>query len=116
MIGFTWAGEERRYVRRESRKVLATYHEVRAQEPALTGKQLYEKVVAKLTGATADAAKALVRAAEQSFAQWPSERELTFRDVAHYLCFESFSQAHDNRDWTRTLLSKVVDAEIPKGL
>jgi hypothetical protein len=65
---------------------------------------------------SAGAAKALVRAAERSFTEWPSERELTFRDVAHYLCFESLSRTHENRNWTRTLLRDVVDSEIPKDL
>ena len=116
VLSFMWAAEERRHVRRESRKVLAMYRAVRAQHPAVTGIALYEKIVAMLTGASADAARGLVRAAEQSFCEWPSERELTFRDVVHYLCFESFSQSHDDRSWTRTLLREVVDSEIPKEL
>jgi hypothetical protein len=116
VLSFMWAAEEKRYVRRESRKALAMYRVVRAQHPAFTGTALYEQVVAKSTGVSADAARGLVRAAEQSFCEWPRERELTFRDVVHYLCFESFSQSHDDRNWTRTLLREVVDSEIPKDL
>jgi hypothetical protein len=61
-------------------------------------------------------ARAVVRAAEQSFAEWPSPRELTFRDVAHYLCFESLCRSRKNRKWTAEVLSEVVDSEIPVGL
>ena len=116
VLSFMWLGEEKRYVRRESRKALATYRDVRMQHSAVTRTALYVKIVARLTGASADGARALVRAAERSFTEWPIERELTFRDVVHYLCFERFSQSHDNRNWTRTSLRKVVDSEIPKDL
>jgi hypothetical protein len=116
VLSFMWAAEERRYARRESRKVLAMYRVVRAQHPAVTGIALYEKIVATLTGTSADAARGLVRAAEKSFCEWPCERDLTFRDVVHYLCFEGFSQSHGDRSWTRTLLREVVDKEIPKNL
>jgi len=116
IFSFMWLGEEKRYVRRESRKALATYRDVRTQRSTVQGMELYEEVVARLTGASADAAHALVRAAEQSFAEWPVERDLTFRDVVHYLCFQRFCASHDNRDWMRTSLREVVEAEIPKGL
>jgi hypothetical protein len=107
---------ERRYVRRESANALAMYNLVRAENPGLTGSALYEKVIIRLTGADAEASRALVRAAEQSFAEWPKTRELTFRDVAHYLCFQRISETHGNRNWTRTLLSEVVDSVIPEDL
>jgi hypothetical protein len=116
VLSFLWAAEERRYVRRESRKVLATYHAVRTQHPAVTGTALYEEVVAMMTGVSSDAARGIVRAAEKSFCEWPCDRDLTLRDVVHYLCFEGFSKSHDERNWTRTLLREVVDKEIPKGL
>ena len=92
------------------------YHTVRAQNPHLTGAKLYEKVVVNLTGVDAEAAQAFVRAAEQSFTEWPSERGLTFRDVVHYLCFEGFTQSHDNRGWTRSSLRQVADSVIPSDL
>jgi hypothetical protein len=116
ILDYLWAGEEKRFTRRESKIVLATYHAVRAQHPELAGPALYEMVVAHQTGVSAEAAKALVRAAEQSFADWPKERPLTFRDVVHYLCFESFVKSHDKNEWTRTSLGDIVDSVIPDGL
>ena len=92
------------------------YHTVRAQNPQLTGTKLYEKVVVSLTGMDAEAAQALVRAAEQSFAEWPLVRELTFRDVVHYLCFEGFIRSHNGRRWTRSSMREVAEAVIPNDL
>ena len=91
------------------------YRKVRAQHPGLTGIALYEKVVSSLPGVSAEAAQTLVRAAEQTFAEWPEERELTFRDVVHYLCFDRFPQFH-NRNWTRTSLRGAVESVIPEDL
>ena len=108
--------EERRYAKRESLKALAMYHAMREQHPELTGIALYEKIVASLTGADAEAAHALVQAAEQSFAEWPSDRGLTFRDVVHYLCFDGYTKSHDDLGWTRTSMRKVANAVIPKDL
>ncbi len=112
--------EERYYARRESRKVLAMYHVMRAEHPELTGTELYQTIVASLTRSDADvanvAAQAIVRAAGQSFAAWPSERALTFRDVVHYLCFECFTRSRHNKGWTLTSIREVVDSVIPKDL
>jgi hypothetical protein len=116
ILSFLWLGEEKRYVRRECKKALQTYHDLRAQHSAIKGLALYEQVVVRLTGASADAAKALVRAAECTFAEWPVERDLIFRDVVHYLCFKQFCQSHGDRGWMRTSLRQVVDAEIPRNL
>ena len=115
-MGFAIEIEERRYTKRESRKALAIYHAVHAQHPELTGIALYEKIAESLAEVGAEAAHALVRAAEQSFAEWPSDRDLTFRDVVHYLCFDGFSRSHDDRGWTLTSLREVADSVIPKDL
>lgn len=109
-------GEERRYAKRESMKALAMYHAVREQHPELTGIALYEKIVVSVSGMDAEAAHALVRAAEQSFTEWPIDRGLAFRDVVHYLCFDGFTRSHDDRGWTRTSMREVSDSVIPKDL
>lgn len=87
LLGFIRTSEERHYAKSESRKAPAMYHTVRAQYPELIETKLYAKIVVSLTGADAAATRALVRAAEQSLAEWPRDRGLTFRDVVHYLCF-----------------------------
>jgi transcriptional regulator with XRE-family HTH domain len=115
-LGFAIEMEERRYAKRESRRALAIYDAVHAQHPELTGIALYEKITESLAEVGAEAAHALVRAAEQSFAEWPNDRELTFRDVVHYLCFDGFSRSHDGRGWTLTSLGEIADSVIPKDL
>ena len=115
-VGFICKREERHYAMRESRKALAMYHAVHAQHPELAGVRLYERIVMSLAGVDAEAARALIRAAEQSFAAWPNDRDLTFRDVVHYLCFAGFTRTHNDRGWTRTSLGEVADSVIPKDL
>ena len=115
-LGYIWTREERHFARRLSRRALATYHVVRAQHAELTGLALYEKIVEALAGVGAEAAGALIRAAERCFTGWPSVRGLTFRDVVHYLCFDGFTRSHGDRGWTRTSLRKVVDSVIPQDL
>ena len=92
------------------------YHAVRARHPELAGMALYEQIVVSLAGVTAEAAHALVRAAEQSFTGWPSDRALSFRDVVHYLCFDGFARSHNDRGWTRTSFRRIADSVIPKEL
>lgn len=116
ILGFILTRQERHYAKAESGRALAMYHTVREQYPGLSGIALYERIVANLTGVNAEAAQALVRAAEQSFTEWPSDRGLTFRDVVHYLCFDGFTRSHNDRGWTRTSLREVADSVIPKDL
>ena len=115
-LGFMRTREERRYARRESTNALAIYHSVRALHPELAGIALYETIVVKLAGVDSENAQALVRAAAQSSLGWPSVRELTLRDVVHYVCFTGFTRTHNDRGWTRTSLREVVDSVIPGDL
>jgi hypothetical protein len=113
---FMWKREEKHYAKRESGKALAMYHTVHSQHPELSGMALYERIVASLAGVDAQEAHSLVRAAEQSIAGWPEDRDLTFRDVVHYLMFRSFTRSHNDRGWTRTSFREVADSVIPKDL
>lgn len=116
VLSFIWTREERQYAKIESRKALAMYHTVRAQHPELTGTKLYEKIITLLTGVDAEQAQALIRAAEQSFTEWPNDRRLTFRDIVHYLCFYGFTRSHNDRGWTSASLREISDSVIPKDL
>ena len=54
--------------------------------------------------------------AEQSFAAWPSQRDLTFADVVHYLAVEEFFASHGEAHWTQAHMGRMVAARIPNGL
>jgi len=107
--------EERRYARRASVKALETYHQVHARHPELSGKALYGEVIVS-EGLDADAAHALIRSAEQSFTEWPIERDLRFQDVVHYMVYEAYMREYRSRHWTLADIGQVVSSVIPPEL
>ncbi|HZF16100.1 MAG TPA: hypothetical protein VE046_09185 [Steroidobacteraceae bacterium] len=107
---------EARFARHAGRGVLKVYWQVRASCPELTGHALYAQVVAKRSGIAPEAARAIVLKAEQSFAEWPKERELSFRDVVAYLVFAEFVRAHPERKGVQADMRRVVAKIIPGNL
>src|ERR1700751_3073262 len=84
------ARTERRYAERASAQLLELYRRARHEHPELLRRALYRNIVAQRLGPEARRADELVRRAEQSFADWPADRELKFRDVVHYLIFDEY--------------------------
>lgn len=107
---------ERRYARRASRGVLDIYWQVRGAHPELTGKALYTEVVATHSRTDQKAAGAIVLKAEQSFAEWPKQRDLMFRDVVAYLVFDEFMRSHPSSHGTRADMRRVAAKIIPSNL
>ncbi len=107
---------EKRYARRASRSVLDVYWQVRAAHPELSGKALYTEVIATHSHTDQEAARAIVLKAEQSFAEWPNQRDLTFRDVVAYLVFDEFMRLHPSRHGTRADMRRVAAKIIPANL
>jgi hypothetical protein len=107
---------ERQIARTASVESLKIYREVAATQPDLTGLARYEEVVARLKSVDAASARRVIRSAEDSFASWPVERPLKFRDVVEYLvvseCLESIPDALG----TRSKLSTIVASMIPDYL
>lgn len=60
----------------------------------------------------------LVRRAEESFADWPAERAVRFRDVVHYLIFDEYLHQGQGkaREATKTNMGAVVARVIPEEL
>lgn len=113
---FFLAWRERRYARSCCRELLTLHRRVRATQPELVGGDLYRKVVAARIGGDLSAADAVVRYAEQSYATWPVERTLTFRDVVHYLAVSEFSALGGSAGWVHVGIKEVVAATIPHDL
>ena len=107
---------EKRYARRASRSILHLYSQVRAAHPELFGKALYTEVVVARSHADLQAARAIVAKAEQSFAEWPKDRALDFRDVVAYLVFTEFMQSNPLRHGTHTDMRRIVAKIIPPNL
>lgn len=107
---------ERWFAWNASRKMLALYRRIHRENPRLTGKMLYERVLVCRSGLDAHAAAEVLRRAEQSFCEWPSERDLKFREVVQYLVIAEYLRSRADKLGTNTNMEKMVMWVIPKDL
>ena len=105
---------ERHHAARTSRQLLKLHRKLAAAHPGLSKQQLYRLIVMARLGSTAQAADAVLSRAAESFATWPVERALTFRDVVHYLAVSDYLGADAAlAQWTRENLGRVVAEFVP---
>ena len=112
---FLDALNDERFARRESRKALGLYHSVHRQHPELEGRALYQEIVKRCANDPLDSARDYVRHAEESFAAWPAERDVRFRDVVSYIVFDE-RVLSKKRAGTSTDIEAVVASVIPAEL
>jgi len=110
------AHAERKYARQASTQLLDLYWQQRGAQPDLADRVLYEGVVAQRLGSDASRAGEIVRRAEESFTEWPVERELKFRHVVHYLIFDEYMRSGNVREGTKTNMGAVVARIIPEEI
>jgi transposase-like protein len=106
---------ESRYVAQITRELLRLHWVVTACHPGLLRREIYRKIVMAHTGCDDAEAGSLLRRAEQSFATWPTERELTFADVVHYLAVSEYL-TDDDRIATRINMGRLIAGRIPADL
>jgi hypothetical protein len=106
---------ESRYVVQITRELLRLHWVVTACHPDLPRRDIYRKIVMAHTGCSDDEAASVLRHAEHSFATWPTERELTFADVAHYLAVSEYL-TNDDRIATRINMGRLIAGRIPADL
>ncbi len=106
---------ESRYVAQITRELLKLHWVVTACHPGLTRREIYRKIVMAHTGCDDQAAGSVLRRAEQSFATWPTERELTLADVVHYLAVSEYLM-DDDRLATRIDMGRLIAGRIPADL
>lgn len=107
---------ERRFARQASAELLELYKQQRREHPEMSGRELYHEIVAQRLRPQAVRANELVRRAEESFTDWPVERELQFRHVVHYLIFYEYTLLDPARRGTKTNIGAVVAQVIPEDL
>lgn len=113
------AWRERRFVRACCAEMLGLYASTAQAHPGLLGEPLYRAVVAARLGAGGRAVDDVIQGAQVSYAHWPEERELRFRDVVHYLAVSGYCQGRQGQGrkaWLRSNIAGVIDAEIPEEL
>jgi transposase-like protein len=119
LLGPLYVGwQERQHAARTSRELLQLYRKVAAERPGLRREDLYRQVVlARLGGGTRASADEILDRATESFATWPAERPLTFRDVVHYFAVSEYlASSKDVADWTQENMGNVVARLIPEDL
>ena len=107
---------EKRYARHASREPLELLRLEQREHPERSGRTLYEAVVARRLGPQAISAAEVIRRAEESFTDWPVERELRFRHVAHYLIFHEYTHGAKVRQGTRSNIGGAVARIIPEDV
>ena len=116
-LGLFAGPAERRYAKEASEQLLDLLRREQREHPELKGRALYEAVTARRIGLNPPiSATEIVRRAEESFADWPVERELRFRDVVHYLIFDEYMHAGKARAGTKTNMGAVVARIIPEEI
>ena len=115
-MSFVVARQERLYAEGESAVLLELYRGIRSANAQLAGKEIYERVVAHRLGCDETEAREIVRHADESYAQWPDERDLKFRDVVHYVIVHHLLASHTGRVGTLANTEQTVMANIPDEL
>ncbi len=109
--------QEKHYAAKTSRELLKLHEKIAAARPGLGKQELYRHIVMARLGGTLAAADAVLARATESFATWPVERALTFRDVVHYLAVSDYLATNaEAADWTRENLGRVVASLVPEHL
>ena len=107
---------ERRYAEQASAELLSLYWRKRDEHPELGPRATYEAVVTDRLGPDAQRAAEIIRRAEESFTDWPVERELKFRHVVHYLVFDEYMRAGRARAGTKTNMGGAVARIVPEHI
>jgi hypothetical protein len=85
-FNFIGALRERKQIRRICTESLELYRQVQIEMPHASSTDLYAHFIERRSGgADTAAAVKIMRRAEESFATWPIERPLNFRDIVQYL-------------------------------
>ncbi len=108
------AWREQRIATHAAQTALALYNQIRNEQSTLSKIELYEEFVRRRNGIETVGAKNILTLAEQSFAMWPVERMLIFRDVVQYLVVSE--RLTSRRITTTADIALVVRQIIPSDL
>ena len=110
------AWRELRFAKKAGRRALAHYHRLRTDRPELIGQALYLAFVRERNAIDESAARAILRRAEASFAAWPNDRDLNFRDVVQYLVISEYLSSHPERGGTTVNMTRIIAQVVPGQL
>jgi hypothetical protein len=115
-FGFLSTMREIHHVKRACRECLQLYRQVEQEKAGSTAAERYAYVVARRTGADINGVRSIIRHVEDSFAAWPIERPVNFRDVVQYLAITECLSEAESASGVRAEVSSVVAKLIPESL
>jgi hypothetical protein len=110
------ARRERAYARGQCKLLLEIHGHFQRQHPGLGGDELYARVVEHGLDCDSTLARSIILEADRSFAQWPAERDVIFRDVACFLLLNHLLPAHSKTLGVQANIAAIVAAAIPLRL
>ena len=110
------AWRELRFAKKAGRLALTRYQRLRTERPELTRQALYEAFVCERNAIEPSAAREILQRAEASFAAWPNDRDLTFRNVVQYLAISEYLALYPKRGGTTVNMVRIITRIIPGNL
>ena len=107
---------ERRHAERTTRALVARFRDIVARYPDLGYRDTLKLLVMEHTRCDAVSAARILANAENSFASWPSDRDLNLADVAHYISVSEFLALHRAERGIRSDIGALVAALVPREL
>jgi hypothetical protein len=86
------------------------------QAPELRSDELYARVVEHGLDRDSMSARSIVLDADRGFAQWPTERDVSLRDVASFLLLNQLLPAQSKTLGVQTNITAIVATTIPLRL
>ena len=108
-FNFIGGMRERRQIRRICVEFLSLYRQVESELPQAPRTELYARVIERRSGADPIAVQRFMRRAEESFAAWPVDRPLNFRDIVQYIAVTDCLKKDIAVDGVR---SRIVDTAM----
>jgi hypothetical protein len=84
-FNFVTVLRERHQIRRICLDSLKLYRRIEREMPESSQRERYARVIEERSGADPNTVQAIMRRTEESFAAWPIERPLNFRDIVQYM-------------------------------
>lgn len=98
------------------KELLTLYFKISAQHPTLDKRQLNKLFVMARNNCDENDAYELLNFAEESYASWPVERELTSYDVIHCLTMSELTSKYDVEHLSHNDLALEIRSLIPRDL
>jgi hypothetical protein len=104
--------QEQHFARRVAREILDVRRQIEQARPGLADMEMLRLVVMLRCKVDPYGAHKLIREAEESFASWPTPRELSFGDVVHLIAIKEFRAEFGKAKWINANMGQIIATEL----